>query len=234
MLGVIAFLFVASRINSFIPSPVAVFNAASDLATGKELYWNLGVTLYEALVGLLIGTVLGVSLGVLAGSSRFATEFFNPIILALYSVPKIVFLPLLLMLFGVGLAPKIANATLHAFFPVVLNSLVGMREVKLLHLKVARSMRASPGQTVTKVFLPSMVLPVFAGIRLGLGLSVMGALLAELFQANAGAGYLVHQFYSKGLIGEMLVVIIVMFILILSINAGMKNIENRLSRWRAA
>ncbi len=232
--GVIAFLFFASRFNSFLPSPIAVFIAGGDLLARPELYWNLGVTLYEALTGLLIATVLGIGVGVLAGANRAASEFLSPIILALYSVPKIIFLPVLLMVFGVGLPPKIANAALHAFFPIVLNSMVGMSAVNRLHLKVARSMVASRSQIVFKVFLPSMVLPVFAGVRLGLGLSVMGALLAELFEAQAGVGYLVHQFYAKGLIAEMIVLIIVVFVVILSINAGMQRIENRLNRWRGA
>lgn len=232
--GVTAALFLASRFYAFLPSPAAVLDATGSLLAGTDLYRHLGVTFYESLVGLLIATVLGVGFGVSAGTSRAATEFLNPIILALYSVPKIIFLPVLLMIFGVGLPPKIANATLHAFFPIVLNSLVGMREVNRIHLKVARSMQATRGQIIARVYLPSMVLPVFAGIRLGLGLSVMGALLAELFEANAGVGYVVHQFYSKGMIAHMIAMVIALFVLILAINAGMKYVEDRLSRWRGA
>jgi ABC-type nitrate/sulfonate/bicarbonate transport system permease component len=232
--GVIAALFLASRFYSFLPSPWAVLDATARLVVGTDLYRHLGVTFYESLAGLLIATVVGVALGVSTGASRAATEFLNPIILALYSVPKIIFLPVLLMIFGVGLPPKIANATLHAFFPIVLNTLVGMREVSRVHLKVARSMQATRSQIVFKVFLPSMVLPVFAGVRLGLGLSVMGALLAELFEANAGVGYVVHQFYTKGMIAHMIAMVIALFVLILAINAAMKHVEDRLSRWRGA
>lgn len=233
VLAVSVFLFLANRIYPFLPSPLSVLRSGIDLLSSKDLYWHLGITFYEALSGLLIAAVMGIGIGVSAGASRGATDFLTPIILAIYSVPKIIFLPVLLIVFGTGLPPKIANATLHALFPILLNSLVGMREVNPFHMKVAQSMLASRFHVVSKVILPSMVLPVFAGVRLGLGLSIMGALLAELFEAKAGVGYFVNQFYSKGLIAEVIAIVIVVFVLILSINAAMQRIESRLNRWRS-
>ena len=237
-LGVIVSALVLFTLSSsfypFLPPLPAVLKAGLDVLAKQEAYTHFAVTLYEALTGFGIAVVLGVIVGGAIGASRTATELFSPIILALYSVPKIILLPLLLMIFGVGLAPKIANAALHAFFPIVLNSLVAMREVDRIHLKVARSMSASQIQLARKVYLPGMVLPVFAGIRLGLGLAFMGALLAELFESKAGVGYYVIQFYSSGRIAEMIVVILAVFALILLINAGMQHIENRLSVWRRA
>jgi ABC-type nitrate/sulfonate/bicarbonate transport system permease component len=228
----VTFLFVAHELYPFLPSPLAVLHAAFDLAGQKDFYHHFGVTLYESLAGLAIAIVLGLGIGVLAGANRTATEFVTPIVLALYSIPKIILLPILLMIFGAGLPPKIANAALHAFFPVLLNSLVGMREINRIHLKVVRSMLASPAQIVSKVYLPSMLLPVFAGIKLGLGLSIMGALLAELFEANAGVGYFIMQFYTRGQIAPMIAIIVALFLLILGINAAMVRMDDHLSRWR--
>lgn len=222
----------ARRLHPFLPSPPAVGAAALDLVARGEFYRHLGITLYEAATGLAIAAALGVAFGIAIGANRTLTEFLNPIILALYSVPKIVFLPILLMIFGTGLPPKIANAAIHAFFPIVLNSLVGMREVNRLQLKTARSMRATPLQIVRAVYLPSMVLPVVAGIRLGLGLAFLGALLAELFESKSGIGTIVTQFYNQGRIDQMLAVILVVFGLILALNALMKRLEDSLSRWR--
>jgi NitT/TauT family transport system permease protein len=231
-MGAVVFLALASTVFPFLPSPVAVGQATVKLVGRQDVYGHFALTIYEALSGYAIAAVLGVLTGVAVGASRTLTDMLNPIILALYSVPKIIFLPLLMIIFGVGLPPKIANAALHAFFPIVLNALVGMREVERVHLKVARSMSATRWQILRHVFLPSMVLPVFAGLRLGLGLAFMGALLAELFESKAGIGYLVHQFYNQALIAEMLAIIIVVFCLILLLNAGMKKIENSLTRWR--
>jgi NitT/TauT family transport system permease protein len=138
------------------------------------------------------------------------------------------------MIFGTGAPPKIANAAIHAFFPVVLNSLVGMGEINPLHVKTARSMLASPLHVITKIYLPSIVLPVLAGIRLGLGLAFLGALLAELFESTAGVGHFTTQLYNEGRIAEMFVVIVALFLLLLVMITGIKASEHRFSRWREA
>jgi ABC-type nitrate/sulfonate/bicarbonate transport system permease component len=230
----IAILAPATWLYPFLPGPQAVASAVAKLVGTPGAYHHFGLTMFEALAGLLIATVLGIGFGVLVGVKRAVAEFVTPIVMALYSVPKIILLPILLMVFGAGPSPKIANAALHAVFPILLNSLIAMRELDRIHLKVARSMLAPRGQIVTKIYLPSMVLPVFAGIRLGVGLAIMGALLAELFEANAGIGYVTIQFYNRGLIADMIAVVIVLFVLILCINAGASVLEKRLTRWRHA
>ena len=225
-------LMVLSRVSPLMPPLGKLAAALGDLLVSAEFYRHLGITLYEAFTGLVIGAVLGIAIGLATGASRTATEFLNPIILSLYSVPKIIFLPVLLILLGPGLAAKIANAAVHALFPVLLNTMVGMREVDRLHLRVARSMLATRTQMATKVYAPSMALPVLTGIRLGTGLAFMGALLAELFESKAGIGYLINQHYSKGLIAELLCTIFLMLVLIMSLNAVLQAAQNRLTRWR--
>jgi NitT/TauT family transport system permease protein len=222
-----------SRAFSFFPHPLKVLEAAGELFASGEIYPHLLVTLYETLTGLAISIVLGIWIGSVLGVSRTLAEIFEPMILAAYAVPKIIFLPLLLMIFGVGLDSKIANAALHAIFPIIFNTVVGIREVNEIHVKLARSMNATLGQIFRKVYFPSMVLPVFAGMRIGLGFCFLGSLLAELFEAKTGLGYLVADFYNSGEIARMLAVILFVFLLTMSINAGMKTLENRLSRWRA-
>lgn len=229
---VLACIWGLSRASQLVPSPPALGNAFVELVSTADFYVHLGTTLYEAFIGLSIAALLGVSTGIAIGASRTAMDFVQPIILSLYSIPKIIFLPVLLIIFGPGLSAKIANAAVHALFPILLNTIVGMREIDLLHLRVARSMLATRRQTAIKVYAPSMALPVLTGIRLGSGLAFMGALLAELFEANAGIGYLVNQLYSKGLIAQMLSTIFAMFLLILLINAGLQAVQNRMTRWR--
>lgn len=221
-----------ARMSPLVPPLDKLAVALGDLVASPDFYGHLGVTLYEAFTGLLIGAALGIAIGLCTGASRTATDFLNPIILSLYSVPKIIFLPILLIVFGPSLSAKIANAAIHAMFPILLNTMVGMREVDRLHLLVARSMLATRSQMVVKVYAPSMALPVLSGVRLATGLSFMGALLAELFESKAGIGYLVNQLYSKGLIAEMLSTILLMLLLILSLNALLQGLENRLTRWR--
>lgn len=227
-------LFVAlSQAFPFFPPPHLVLWTGVDLFLSGEVYRHLGITLYETVVGHGLAILGGITLGVLLGGSRTAGEIFEPIILSAYAVPKIVLLPILLMIFGVGLAAKIANAALHGIFPIILNTISGVREVNRVLIKTARSMRASPWQIFRKVYFPSMVLPVFAGIRIGLGFAFLGSLLAELFEAKEGLGFLVTHFYNTAQIPKMLAVILLVFMFSIAINAGMKAVEAHLSRWRA-
>ena len=234
VLGVAGFLWILSLLHPLIPPPYDILMACWELLTNPAFYLHLWVTIQEALLGLGIAGILGIGFGVMIGSSRVLTDFLNPIILALYSVPKIVFLPILLMVFGVGAGPKIANAALHALFPILLNTLVATAEVNPLFIKVARSVRATRLQAFRHVLLPSMVLPVFAGLKLGIGLGFLGALLAELFESTAGIAFLLTNFYNQGEIADMLAVIIALIAIIILVNAIMKVIEDRLSRWRRA
>lgn len=229
-----AFLWLLSLVDPLVPPPHDIVAACVDLLTSQVFYLHLWVTVHETLLGLGFAAILGIALGAMIGSSQGATNFFNPIILALYSVPKIVFLPILLMVFGVGIGPKIANAALHAVFPILLNTLVATAEVNALLVKAARSMRATRLQTFRYVLLPSMVLPVFAGLKLGIGLGFLGALLAELFESTSGIAFLITRFYNEGRIADMLAVIVVLIVIIVGVNSIMKIFENRLSRWRRA
>lgn len=237
-LALFGVLFVAfmglSAAFPFFPSPAAVLATAATFLTTWEIYPHLLITVYESGLGFAVAIVLGLAAGLALGTQRTVDEIFEPIILSAYAVPKIVLLPLLLMVFGVGLPAKVANAALHAVFPVLLNTVVGVREVNTTLLKLGRSMRATRWQTFQKIVFPSMVLPVFTGLRLGLGLAILGALLAELFESKMGLGFLVVHFYNTAQTSKMLAVILFVFVLTMVVNAVMKRTENGLSRWRVA
>lgn len=237
-LALFGVLFVAfmglSAAFPFFPSPAAVLATAATFLTTWEIYPHLLITVYESGLGFAVAIVLGLAAGLALGTQRTVDEIFEPIILSAYAVPKIVLLPLLLMVFGVGLPAKVANAALHAVFPVLLNTVVGVRDVNTTLLKLGRSMRATRWQTFQKIVFPSMVLPVFTGLRLGLGLAVLGALLAELFESKMGLGFLVVHFYNTAQTSKMLAVILFVFVLTMAVNAVLKRTENGLSRWRVA
>lgn len=218
----------------FFPSPAAVLGTTVSFLTTGEIYPHLLITVYESGFGFVVAIVAGLVVGMALGTNRTIDEIFEPLILSAYAVPKIVLLPLLLTIFGVGLEAKIANAAVHAVFPVLLNTVVGVRDVNAILLKLGRSMRATRWQMFQKIIFPSMVLPVFTGLRLALGLAVLGSLLAELFESKMGLGFLVVHFYNSAEVSKMLAVILFVFVLTMAINAGMKRVENSLSRWRVA
>jgi len=134
------------------------------------------------------------------------------------------------MWFGVGAGSKIAMGVVSCFFPVAISAAAGMREIDRTLIRVGRSFRASTWDMVTKVYLPAMRAPILNGIRLGLGVAIIGTLLAETKLSNRGLGYLVMQAYATFDMPRMYALLIVLFVLSIGVNA----LIGRLGRGRGA
>ncbi len=133
--------------------------------------------------------------------------------------PKIIFFPIMIMWFGVGPGSKVAMGTLSCFFPVALNVAGGMREIEKVLIRVGRSFRANTWQMVTKIYLPAMRQPVVNGVRLGLGVAVIGTLLAETKLSNRGIGFLIINAYSTFDMPRMYALLILLFVVAIGANA---------------
>lgn len=162
---------------------------------------------------LVLGTVAGVPLGIIFGSRRSWLEIFEPLVLYAAVVPKIVIFPIFILFLGIGVGSKLAVGAIAAFFPIVLLTIAGMREVRPVYLDVARSMGLGTVQLASHVYLPAISGQVFTGIRIGLGAAVTGALLAETKIAKAGLGFMIVEYYSQFRIAEMYALLLLIFIL---------------------
>ena len=196
-----------------VPSSLTVLVALADLLTGASFYWNLELTLIEVLVSLALGASAGIALGLALGASRFAGKAFEPYMHYLAPTPKIVFLPILLVLFGVGPGSKIAMGTLSCFFPIVLSVASGVRQLDPVLLRVGRSFNLSALQTVRKIYLPALVPPIATGLKLGVGVAIIGCLLAEIKMSNRGLGFLVMQYYAQFRMPYMYAALLIAFAL---------------------
>jgi NitT/TauT family transport system permease protein len=184
-----------------------------------DYYFNLGVTAAEVATALAIGGLSGVAAGILLGSNRFLSKAYEPYLYYLAPTPKIIFFPIMIMWFGVGPESKIALGTLSCFFPVALSVAAGMRSIDKVLIKVGKSFRANTWQTVTKIYLPAMRHPIINGIRLGLGVALIGTLLAETKLSNKGIGFLIIQAYSVFDMPRMYAMLIVLFVVAIGANA---------------
>jgi ABC-type nitrate/sulfonate/bicarbonate transport system permease component len=187
--------------------------------TEPEFFCHLGRTLYEIAIGLAIGGLSGLALGITLGGSKLLQRAFEPLLYYLGPTPKIIFFPVMIMWFGVGPPSKIAMGTISCFFPIALNVAAGMREIDQVLIRVGRSFRASRWQMVTKIYLPAMRHPVINGARIGLGVALIGTLLAETKLSNRGIGFLVIQAYSLFNMPQMYALLIVLFVLAIGANA---------------
>jgi ABC-type nitrate/sulfonate/bicarbonate transport system permease component len=202
-----------------VPSLFSIGRALAELLSSGNYYFNLGVTVGEVGSALLIGGLSGIAAGILLGANRFLAKAFEPYLYYLGPTPKIIFFPIMIMWFGVGPQSKIALATLSCFFPVALSVASGMRQIDKVLIRVGKSFRASSAQMVFKIYLPAMRHPIINGIRLGLGVALIGTLLAETKLSNKGIGFLIIQAYSIFDMPRMYAMLIVLFVLAIGANA---------------
>jgi NitT/TauT family transport system permease protein len=155
-----------------------------------HLLLHTGVTIAEVLAGFVLGSLLGALFGYLLGMSPTAELALSPYILALQIAPKVAFAPLFILWMGFTIYPKILVAILIVFFPVMVNVLTAVRTVDPDLINLARSFKATRAQIFWKVEFPTSMPPMFAGLRIGATLAVVGIVVGELVGGNVGLGYL--------------------------------------------
>ena len=182
-----------ARLPAFIlPSPMDVFSRFLKALTDGSLLAHTGVTLLEVLVGLLVGAIAATALGYFIAKSRLLENLLAPYLVASQAVPLVAIAPLLVIWFGPGLFSKFLICALIVFFPVLVNTVVGVRAVPAPLRDLMHSLRATPGQILTKLEIPA-ALPIFlGGLRIGAALSVIGAVVGELVGSDSGLGFLIN------------------------------------------
>jgi NitT/TauT family transport system permease protein len=222
-----------------VPSLFTVGRALVDLLTDPDLkwpvdlglgtqpfdlwvpafYWHLYVTIAEITGAMAIGGLSGLVVGLVLGANPFLSQAFERFLYYLGPTPKIVFFPIMIMWFGVGPESKVAMGTLSCFFPVVLSVASGMRQIDSVLIRVGRSFRLTTWQMVTKIYLPAMREPIVNGVRLGLGVAVIGTLLAETRLSNRGVGFQIMDAYNTFDMPRMYAVLAVLFVIAIGANA---------------
>src|SRR6267154_4165172 len=172
-----------------LPSPLAI------LAQITHDWWMLlshgWITVFEIVTGFAISVLIGVPIAIWVTYSKAFDNAVYPLIVGSQTIPKVALAPLLLAWFGFGMAPKIVIVVMVAFFPIVINSVVGLRGAPVEMLHLARSMGASPAQIFWRFRLPQALPNIFAGMKLATVLAVIGAVVAEFVGADSGLGYLI-------------------------------------------
>jgi NitT/TauT family transport system permease protein len=217
----------------WISQPSRVFDRLVSLTMSGLLFWHIAATLQAALLGLALGGVVGVALGLLLGAHPRIAEVVDPLLMGLNSLPRVALAPLFIIWFGIGLPSKVILAFSLVVFPVLINAYQGVRGVDQSLVDMLRTMHASPWQIARRVTLPSTLPWIVAGLRIGLGMSLIGAVVGELVGSNRGVGYYVEaaaaNFDTTGVFAGL----VILMILTIALNELMKLIEARLFRWRS-
>ena len=216
-----------------IPSSWMIALAVFNELTSAEFYHHLGITFAEHIVGFVTGSLIAIALGISMGVNPLLRKAIEPYLNAIGSTPKIIFLPILFLMFGTGIESKMAKGSLSAFFPVVFTTVLGMALINPVLIKVGKSFNLSKWNMISKVYMPAMVNPVITGLRLGMAITVIGVLVAELKFSDGGLGYQLGIYYEQFRIAPMYAIIVIIFALAAGANVGMTMLQDRVNRHMA-
>ncbi len=216
----------------FLSSPAGIGRAALRMAASGELVEHLRASGPEFLLGYALALLTAVPLGLLAGWYSRLHAVLDPFLATFYATPREALLPVIVLWLGIGLASKIALVFLGGFFPICINAIAGARAVDPAHLRVARSYGAGEARIFRTIVVPSSVPFILAGLRLGVGRALVGVVVAELFAAAAGIGFLIGMAGSTFQTDRVFVGIVVLAVFGLLCNEALSRLERRFERWR--
>ncbi|WP_428102105.1 ABC transporter permease [Candidatus Rariloculus sp.] len=176
-----------------LASPWRTITAAAGMLGSPDFWPHLAETGFAFLRGYVIAVVAGVAIGLLLGVHRLSGDVAEPILVALYSIPKITLYPIILLVFGIGMSAKVAFGALHGIVPIVIFSMNAMRNVDPVYLQTSRVLRLSPLALARTILIPATVPEIFTGLRVGFALTLVGTLMGEMFGSQRGLGYLLMQ-----------------------------------------
>lgn len=215
------------------PAPSSILQTTLSSLAGGPLLGALGATLARVAVGIAVGGASGVLLGLLMGWWRPLRVALDPFIAAAYAIPKIAVLPLFLIFFGVGELPKLIIAMLSAFFPVLISTMDGVRQIHPVHFQVADNYGADPVRVVTRVLLPGSLPAVLTGVRLGLNATLLLTVATEMVNGSDGLGALIWRAWETMRTEQLYASLLVILLLGVGANAGLQALASTLIPWQS-
>jgi NitT/TauT family transport system permease protein len=193
-----------------LPSVSSIILELVKLIQSGEIFVHIKVSLFRSLSSFFLAVIIGIPAGICIGWYRYVEDFFEPIIAALYPIPKIALLPLLLLYLGIGYPSQIGIIFLACIFPIVINTYSGVKSIDRVYLDAAKSMGSTQIQILFKIVFPASLPFIFVGLRLSLALSLIVLFAAEMVAANNGLGFLIlfseQTFNVKGVFTGILVI----------------------------
>lgn len=217
----------------FLPTPVQVFDALKSIFSGGPIWTDLGVSGEEFILGLGISIAIGAVLGILTGWYRPVDEFFKPIVVALNSMPQVAVIPVLILIFGIGITPKVIVVILSCAPVILMNTAAGVANVDERLMRVARSFGATDWQAIRTIVIPDVVPFFMTGLRISIGRAIIGVVVGEIFASRAGIGSLLisaSDSFNMPVMYASVIIITALGILLTQVAAWA---ERRMQMWRS-
>ena len=213
-----------------LPAPIETMSYLARMMATARFAENAAATAEAFTLALILAYGIGLAVGIWMGAHRLSGAVGEPILVSLYSLPKITLYPVVLLIFGLGISGKVAFGAMHGILPVALLTMGAIRAIPPVYLRSARSLQLSPWQTIATVLLPAALPEVFTGLRIGFTVTLLGVLLGEMFASKAGLGSMIMSDMSLAQSTDMIAVAIALFAFAAVANAILLWIEHRLHR----
>lgn len=224
---------VGRAISPFLFAPPSrVVVAGVEMVGSGELWKYLSVSLRVFVIGMILGAAVGIVVGVATARIRLLDLSLEPFIIALYSTPMVALIPLIVIWAGFGDQAKVVVIFLFALFPILLNTYQGVKGVEPRLLEVARSFRSSERALWLDVIVPSALPFIVAGVRLALGRALVGMVIADLYTAVSGVGYLIVRYAQNLQIDRVLVPVVILSMMGVTLVQGLRWLEVKVAPWQ--
>jgi NitT/TauT family transport system permease protein len=214
-----------------IKPPLDTFRYTAALVTSEAFWPHLSESMRAFAAALAIAAGVGLALGFWLGFHRLSGQVFEPMLVAVYSIPKITLYPILLLAFGLGMPAKIAFGAIHGIIPVALFTINAVRNVKPILIKTGRVLGLGPAAMVRTILFPAALPEIFTGLRVGFSLTLIGTLLGEMFAAQRGLGYLLMTAIGLHNVDLIMAVTLMLFLFAASVSTALLAIDHRLHRF---
>lgn len=216
----------------FFPPPSGIVGTFYEMAVSGELWRSLGISLFRIFAGFLVGALPGLLIGLTMGLFPLVRAVLEPMVAALYPIPKLALLPLIMLIFGIGESSKVATISIGVFFLVLINTVAGVVNIDKIYLDVAKNFGASRKDFYLTIALPGALPLIFAGLKLGMGMALLLIVAAEMIGAKSGIGYMIWTGYQTFDMERMFVGLSIMAILGYLFSVVLDELERKIVPWK--
>jgi NitT/TauT family transport system permease protein len=223
----------SGAINPLLLPPLGdVLAMLGELVGRPQVHDAIRITAAEVILAFLIAVPLGTAIGILIGENEYAGAVFKPMLFYVFSVPKSIFLPMFILVFGIGFQQKVAYAAFTTTFVVLMSATAAVESVKAEHILVARSYGATRGQILRRVYLPSMLPLLLETLRIAMIFNFTGVMIAEMYASQTGIGHLIASWGENFQMRQLFAGVLLLAGAAILFNEAVRLLEARCSTWR--
>jgi len=211
-------------------SPLSTLLYSSDLLSRESFYPHLIETCTAFGAAIIIAVASGLAIGLLLGLSQLARGVLEPMLVAMYSIPKVTLYPILLLAFGLGMPAKIAFGAIHGFIPIALFTINAVRNIRPILLKTGRMLKMNKMQMVWRIIMPAALPEIFTGLRVGFSLTMIGTVLGEMFASQRGLGYMLMNAIGLHNVDVIMSITLMLVAFAASVSSLLLAIDRRMHR----